>query len=108
MLIRDPLSRLARIEALAALVAATTAYAIYDHGWGTFALYFLIPDLFMLGYLAGRGVGRVSYNVAHSFASPAVLAVVGLVLGISALLPLALIWYAHVGFDRALGMGPVK
>ena len=108
MLDRDPLSRMTRIEGLAALIVATVGYALVGGGGGKFALLFLVPDLSMLGYLAGRAWGKTSYNVAHSFALPAVLATGGLLAGFPDVLLIALIWCAHVGFDRAVGMGPVK
>ena len=108
MLTRDPLSRMVRIEGLAALIVATIGYALVGGGWGRFALLFLVPDLSMLGCLAGRVWETACYNIAHSFASPAALATLGLLADFPNVLPIALIWSAHIGFDRAVGMGPVK
>jgi hypothetical protein len=59
----------------------------------------------MLGYLAGPRPGAVAYNLAHTYATPAVLAGVGWLIGTPLLLALALIWAAHIGFDRMLGYG---
>jgi hypothetical protein len=93
-----------RLEGAAVLVAAVGWYASSGHGWGRFALLFLLPDLSFVGYLAGPALGAVVYNLAHSYVLPLAVA------GVSAtsrpeLLPLAAIWLGHIGFDRMLGYG---
>jgi hypothetical protein len=94
-----------RLEGAAALVCASLAYSTLDGRWSVFALLFLLPDLSMLGYLAGRRVGAASYNTAHSYLGPALLAALGAASGAHTLLLVACIWAAHVGFDRMLGYG---
>ncbi len=94
-----------RMEGGAVLMAALAGYAALGGGWGMFALLFLAPDLSMLGYLGGRRLGAAAYNLGHSYASPAILAACGVGLAQPQLVPLALIWCAHIGFDRLLGYG---
>lgn len=94
-----------RLEGLCVLVAASVAYSKFGLGWGTFALFFLTPDLSLLGYLAGPKVGAVSYNLAHSYSGAVVCLAAGLVFTASTILSVGLIWCAHIGFDRALGYG---
>ena len=94
-----------RLEGLAALAVATVLYAATGHGWLLFAALFFAPDLAMLGYLAGPAVGARAYNLAHTYAAPAVLAGIGWAMGASLPVALALVWAAHIGFDRALGYG---
>jgi hypothetical protein len=94
-----------RLEGLVVLGAAVLAYARLDGNWLAFALLFLIPDLSMLGYLVNRSVGALTYNVGHSYLSPAVLALLGFTAGAPLLYGLAVIWVAHIGFDRLLGYG---
>ena len=96
---------LLRLEGLAVLVLAVIGYAKLGGHVGLFALCFLLPDLSMLGYLAGRRVGAASYNTAHSYLTPAVLALFGVLFTMPGLLLAAAIWAAHIGFDRALGYG---
>lgn len=95
---------LQRLEGLAALGLALTAYAWLGQSWLLFGLLFLAPDLFMLGYLRSRPVGAVVYNLGHSYVAPALLALLGYVVGPVAF-GLAAIWMAHIGFDRMLGYG---
>ena len=42
-----------------------------------FAMLLLLPDLAMLGYLAGPAIGARAYNAAHSVVGPLLLASVG-------------------------------
>lgn len=58
---------LLRLEGFCVLVTACVAYAKLDLDWSTFAIYFLVPDISLLGYFAGAKVGAISYNSAHSY-----------------------------------------
>lgn len=89
-----------RLEGLALLAVSVLAYARFGEGWLLFAVLFLIPDLSFLGYLAGPRLGAWAYNLAHSLIGPLLLAAAG-----DPPIALALIWLAHIGFDRALGYG---
>lgn len=70
-----------------------------------FALFFLAPDLSFLGYLGGARIGAIVYNAAHTLIGPLALALLGLLLSVTGLVAAALIWIAHIGFDRLLGYG---
>ena len=94
---------LLRLEGAALLVAAVVLYREHGASWLLFAVLLLAPDLSMLGYLAGPRIGAAIYNVAHSYVGPLVLAAAMLSLGAG--VTLALVWAAHIGFDRALGYG---
>lgn len=96
---------LLRMEGLAVLALATAAYAQFGAGWGWFALMFLLPDLSFLAYLAGPRAGAAAYNAAHSYAGPLGLLALGVLGAQPGLLAIALVWCAHIGFDRALGYG---
>jgi hypothetical protein len=103
---------LLRFEALLLLTAAVLAYAHMGLSWALFAALFLAPDLSFAGYLFGAHAGAAAYNTAHSTVGPIVLALASplspLHDGVASqhmLLSIALIWFAHIGFDRALGYG---
>jgi len=101
----DGVGALLRAEGLALFAGITLFYLISDSPWQLYALLFFAPDLGLLGYLAGPRVGAFIYNALHSTVGPLALAIAGTV----ALWPLAgtlaMIWLAHIGFDRALGYG---
>src|SRR5258706_640352 len=101
----DGVRRLLRLEGLALLLIAIDVYARLGLDWRVFAALFLAPDLSLLFYLFGSRVGAVAYNAAHSTLAPLVLAAAGTLIAQPLLLPIASIWLAHVGFDRALGYG---
>jgi hypothetical protein len=98
---------LLRLEGLALFAAAFALYAQAGVPWSHFALLFLVPDLSFAFYAAGPRIGAIAYNAAHSTIGPFVLGAIARLdrTQTAALLPLALIWFAHVGFDRALGYG---
>ncbi|POR53375.1 DUF4260 domain-containing protein [Bosea psychrotolerans] len=73
--------------------------------WWVFAGLILAPDLAMLGYLSGPRLGSAIYNAAHCLIGPVLLGVAATASGSTMMLALALIWAAHVEFDRALGYG---
>ena len=96
---------LLRLEGLAVLAAAVSAYAFIGGSWLLFALLLLAPDLAMIGYRFGPVGGAAAYNAAHTYLAPAALGAAGLALGAPTMQALALIWIAHIGLDRALGYG---
>jgi hypothetical protein len=95
---------LPRLEGLVLLAGAAVLYGATGASWWLFALLFLAPDLSMLGYLGGPRIGAAAYNAAHATIGPVALGLIGWVTA-PGLVPLALIWLAHIGFDRALGYG---
>jgi hypothetical protein len=99
------LRTLLRLEGLTLLAGMTVAYAVWGGSWWLYAILFLAPDLSFAGYLAGPKVGAMVYNAAHSTLAPAALMAAGLALAWPLALSLAMIWLAHIGFDRALGYG---
>jgi len=101
--IADPIV-LQRLEGLVALGVGVAAYWALGQSWLVFALLFLAPDLFMLGYLRGARTGPLVYNLGHTYVAPALLALLGFAVGPLAF-GLAAIWVAHIGFDRMLGYG---
>lgn len=94
-----------RLEGLCVLIAALLAYSKLGFGWGTFAIFFLTPDISFLGYLAGPRIGAVSYNIAHSYIGAITCLVAGFLLPEPMLLCAGVIWSAHIGFDRTLDYG---
>lgn len=96
---------LLRLEGAAAFAAALTLFLHADNSWWLFVLLFLVPDLSLLGYLAGPRAGAALYDLAHFDAPAIALAVAGVLAGSDVLTALGLVWLAHIGFDRTLGYG---
>lgn len=100
-----PLRVLLRLEGLLVLALAVVAYRQLEGDWLLFALLFLVPDLSMAGYLRGRQTGAWCYNAAHTYLGPGLVAVVSWFAGAPVVTHIALVWGAHIGFDRVLGYG---
>jgi Domain of unknown function (DUF4260) len=96
---------LLRLEGLTLLAGMTLLYALSGGSWWVYAVLFLAPDLSFAGYLAGPRAGAIVYNAAHSYLAPMALMTGGIALSSPLALSIAMIWLAHIGFDRALGYG---
>ena len=96
---------LLHVEGAAILFLSVFFYRETHASWLLFALLFLAPDLFMLGYLANARVGAALYNLVHTTTPPILMIVFSLLSNQQKFLPYALIWLAHIGIDRLLGYG---
>ena len=96
---------LLRVEGVALLALSVLLYWVNRESWLLFGALLLAPDLSMLGYLAGPRVGAAIYNAFHTYAMPAVVGALGMVLASPMAVALALIWFAHIGVDRTVGYG---
>ena len=96
---------LLRLEGLLVLVAAVVGYHTLGGGWRRFALLYLVPDLALIGYLGGPKIGAFAYNALHTYCGPAALATLAYFGVADWAWPICLIWIAHIGMDRALGLG---
>ena len=96
---------LVRSEGFAVLVAASVAYGWQGGSWWLFAALFFVPDLSMIGYVAGSKLGAALYNLAHWYVLPLACLVWGAFGHFPEALQIGLIWAAHIGFDRSLGYG---
>ena len=96
---------LLRVEGIAILVVILLLYGHIHARWTLFAILFLAPDLSFLGYLLSTRAGTSLYNLAHTETTPGLLLAAWVLTSRPTLLPLALIWMAHIAFDRLLGYG---
>jgi hypothetical protein len=96
---------LLRLEGLALLAGMTALYALWAGPWWLYAVLFFAPDLSFAAYLAGPKIGAWAYNAVHSTIIPLALLTIGFGFAPPLVLSVALIWLAHIGFDRALGYG---
>jgi Domain of unknown function (DUF4260) len=96
---------LVRLEGLAVLAAAVVVYVHDGYSLLAFFLLFLVPDVSFLGYLGGPRMGSIVYNAVHTYLSPLALGIAGVLADGRVPVQVALIWVAHIGFDRALGYG---
>jgi Domain of unknown function (DUF4260) len=96
---------LLRIEEAILLLLTLFAYQHLHYSWLLFAILFLTPDLFMLGYLLHARLGAAVYNLAHTLNLPLALLFISYLKHWQREPAIALIWTAHIAFDRLLGYG---
>jgi len=94
-----------KAEGLVVFALATFAYSSTGQSWWAYLILFLFPDLSFLAYAAGARPGAAVYNALHSYVGPALVGFAGYEDGQPVAIALALIWAAHIGFDRMLGYG---
>ncbi|MBI5877171.1 MAG: DUF4260 domain-containing protein [Chloroflexi bacterium] len=75
----------------------------YDWWW--YIIWFLAPDLSMLGYLLGATCGALTYNFVHHKGVAVALFAAGAILVMSDVQAAALILLGHSSLDRAVGYG---
>lgn len=68
-------------------------------------LLFFLPDLSMLGYLAGSRAGAFLYNLAHHKGLAIAVITVGWLLKAPLMSVAGYLLYAHSSFDRMMGYG---
>jgi len=96
---------LLRLEGAALFGVALALYLDADFSVLAFVLLFLIPDLAIAAYLFGRRIGAATYNLVHLEAWPLILGAIGVIQAEPTMVQVALIWLAHIGIDRAVGLG---
>ncbi len=96
---------LLRLEGLALFIGMTLLYHVWDGSWWIYALLFFVPDISFAAYLSGPRFGALIYNAAHSYLAPMTIMTTGFATSSPLILSIAMIWLAHIGFDRALGYG---
>ena len=96
---------LLHVEGAAVLAGAALVYGLSGHSWLRFSLLFFVPDVSMLGYAGGPRLGAALYNLIHSYTLPLLILAAVITQHRGDLMPYALIWLAHIGFDRMLGYG---
>jgi hypothetical protein len=96
---------LLRSEGVALLVLAVVLYGRSGWSWWLLVALLPAPDLGLLGYLRSKRAGAVAYDLTHTYLPAASLGVAGVLTGSGLAVVLALVWFAHIGMDRALGLG---
>jgi hypothetical protein len=96
---------LLRLEGFALFAGMTLLYGVWDGSWWIYGILFFVPDVSFAAYLAGPRFGAMIYNAAHSYLAPMSMMTLGFATTEPLILSIAMIWLAHIGFDRMLGYG---
>jgi hypothetical protein len=100
-----PVALWLRLEGLAMLGLGVVLWGATGGHWLVFALALLVPDVGIVGYLAGPRWGAFAYDLTHNLALPVVAVAIGIALAASWLVLVGALLIAHAGMDRAIGYG---
>ena len=99
------MNRFLKLEELGLFLLSIFLFSQLDFAWWVYPVLLLAPDLGMIGYLSGPGVGAATYNLTHHKGLAAVLYGAGILAGIPILALAGVIMLGHSSLDRVLGYG---
>jgi hypothetical protein len=99
------MNNLLKIEELALFIASVLLFSFTAFEWWWFLALLLLPDIGMLGYLAGTKVGAFTYNIFHHRALAIIVLLLGWYFKIPWLELAGIILFAHIAMDRVFGYG---
>ena len=96
---------LLHLEGAVLFAAGTAVFFRLGQPWWLYLLLLAAPDLSLLALAAGPKLGSVVYNLAHTMVWPLIILVAGWWFGSATAVAVGLVWLAHLGMDRMLGIG---
>jgi uncharacterized membrane protein len=96
---------LLQLEGAAVFGVSLALYFDADFSILALVVFFLAPDLAIAAYALGKKAGATVYNLIHLEVWPLILAAYGVIGDEQTAIQIALIWLAHIGIDRAVGLG---
>ena len=92
-------------EAAFFFIALLAFHLQSSYAWWMFPAFLLLPDLSMIGYVAGPKTGAYVYNIVHHRAVAFVIYCIGWMIHSEAILFTGIILFAHSSMDRVFGYG---
>ncbi len=99
------MKRSLKLEELLLAVLAFYLFLPLGYAWWWFLVFFLTPDLSMVGYLLGPKVGAWSYNLVHHKGVAVAVFILGALLSMPEVQAAGLILLGHSSLDRVFGYG---
>ena len=96
---------LLKLEEVAIFLFCLFIFNQLDFAWWWFPSLLLLPDIGMMGYLFNPKIGAFTYNLLHHRFVASIVAIYALTYGNDYWILTAIILFAHISFDRALGYG---
>jgi len=96
---------LIKLEEAAMMLFGVYLFSLLPYAWWWFAVFILVPDLSMIGYVFANKVGAWSYNLAHHKGIAIALYIAGCYAVMPQLQLAGVILFAHSSMDRLFGYG---
>jgi hypothetical protein len=95
---------LIKLEELAQFLFSIYLFSLLPYAWWVFPLFIFAPDVSLIGLLAGKRVGAITYNLIHHKAVALTAYMLGNLLGIPLLSLVGVLLFGHSSFDRMAGL----
>lgn len=99
------MNSLLKLEMIVLVGLSVWLFSLLEFPWWWFPVLFLLPDIGMIGYVAGPKVGAWTYNLTHHLGLATLLIIAGAMLALPLLELAGIIMLGHSAFDRVLGYG---
>ncbi len=99
------MKKLLTLEEAAQFVLGIWLFSRLDFAWWWFPVLLFLPDLSMVGYLAGPGTGARVYNFFHHKLLAIVVLLAGYYLQNQTIQLAGVILFSHSALDRLFGYG---
>jgi hypothetical protein len=99
------MNKIIKFEELGLMLLGIYLYSLLDYSWWLFLVLFFIPNISMIGYMAGNKIGAYIYNFIHHRGISILLYVVGGYIDCNLMQLVGIILFTHSTFDRLLGYG---
>ena len=103
--IKNAMPTLLKLEQAALFLLGVYLFTTLNYAWWWFPVLFFLPDLSMLGYVAGPRVGAAIYNVVHHKAVGMGIFILGALMASPPITLIGVILFAHSAMDRIFGYG---
>lgn len=99
------MNTLIKLEEAALFSLGIFLFSVLDFEWWWFAALLLVPDLSMLGYLAGNKAGAWAYNLFHHRGIAVAIYLMGIYAAEPWLQLAGVMLFSHSSMDRMFGYG---
>ena len=99
------MNNLIKLEEAALFILSIYLFSLLDYTWWWFPVLLLVPDLSILGYLAGNKAGAYIYNLFHHRALAIAVYLLGIYMESQAVQLAGVILFSHASMDRMFGYG---
>lgn len=99
------MNALLKLEEAAIFLFSIFLFSKLDFAWWWFPALLLLPDIGMIGYIINPKIGAFTYNLLHHRFVASLVAFYALIYGNEYWQLAAIILFAHISLDRALGYG---
>jgi hypothetical protein len=96
---------LLKLEEVGIFLLCIFLFAKLNFAWWWFPALLFLPDIGMIGYIINPKIGAMTYNFFHFRLIASLVAICSVVFSHEYLQLAAIILFAHISLDRALGYG---